>query len=233
MRIRTELHIHSCASPCGSLEMSPARIAREAAEKGIGLIALTDHNTARNSPAFEKCCRGEGITGLFGLEVTSREEAHILTIFAHVDEALEMGRRVEESLPDIGTRESPFGDQVYVDENEYILGDIPKALFSATEYSTEEILELAHSIGGIVIPSHIDRPSFSIVMQLGFLPDLPFDAVECVSRDCGGAETRGIPVIQNSDAHYPGDIGTRPSVYDLERADFSSLKRALEQQRRR
>ncbi len=207
--------------------MSPARIASEAARKGIGMIALTDHNTARNAPAFEVCCRREGIAGLYGLEVTTREEAHILTIFGSVEHAQEMGARVEASLPDLSKSPSPFGDQIYVDEDEYILGEIPKALFSATELSTEEVFDAARAIGGLVIPSHIDRPSFSIVMQLGFLPDLPFDAVECVSLPCE-ADTYGIPLITNSDAHFPDDIGTRPSCLEMERVDFPGLRAALQ-----
>ncbi|MFP4180245.1 MAG: PHP domain-containing protein [Spirochaetaceae bacterium] len=228
MKVPTELHIHSCASPCGSLDMSPKRIAEEARKKGIGLMALTDHNTARNTPAFAACCKREGIRGIYGLEVTSREEAHILTLFADVETAQNMGRIVEESLPELTRFPSPFGDQVYVDEDEYILGEIPKSLFAASEFSTEEILQTAHSMGGLVIPSHIDRPSFSIVIQLGFLPDLPFDAVECVSTSCSDStDTLGIPVITNSDAHYPEDIGTRFSVFEMEDPSFEGLKKAL------
>ena len=226
MRVSTELHLHSCASPCGSLEMSPARIASEAAHRGIGMAALTDHNTARNTPAFEVCCRREGIAGLYGLEVTTREEAHILTIFESVGQAQEMGKRVEASLPDLTKFPSPFGDQVYVDEDEYILGEIPKALFSATELSTEEVFDAARAIGGLVIPSHIDRAAFSIVIQLGFLPKLPFDAVECVSPPCE-SDTYGIPVITNSDAHFPDDIGRRPTQFEMESVDFHGLRAAL------
>ncbi|MFO7849589.1 MAG: PHP domain-containing protein [Spirochaetia bacterium] len=228
MKVNTELHIHSCASPCGSLEMSPRRIAKEARKRNIRLIALTDHNTARNAPAFSVCCRKEGISGIYGLEVTSREEAHILTLFAELDAAREMGEKVEGSLPDLTRSPSPFGDQVYVDEDENILGEIPKSLFSATELSSEDILEAAHTLGGLVVPSHIDRPMFSIVIQLGFLPDLPFDAVECISPSCGGStDTRGIPVITNSDAHYPEDIGTRYSTFEMEEPSFEGLREAL------
>lgn len=226
MNVRCDLHIHSCASPCGSLEMSPKRIAAEARRAGVDILALTDHNTARNTPAFEKTCRSEGIVALYGMEVTSREEAHILSIFPDVETAMEMGELIEDNLPRLSQSPSPFGDQIYVDEEEYILGEIHAALFSATEFSTEEIVDMTHKRGGLVIPSHIDRPSFSIVMQLGFLPRLAFDAVECSSPPCT-TDTYGIPIVTNSDAHYPEDIGTRTSIFDMETPSFDGLKEAL------
>jgi len=218
--------------------MSPRRIAREAARRGIGLVALTDHNTARNVGSFDRCCRQEGIKAVFGLEVTSREEGHILCLFETVETAEEMGALMEASLPDLPglsdrsdilklkTRRSSCDDQVYVDEDEQILGLIPKILIAATEYSTEELVSMTHRRGGLVIPSHVDRHAFSIVTQLGFLPPLSFDAVECVSL-CGEIETHGIPVITNSDAHYPEAIGRRPSTFDMAELSFEGLRRAL------
>jgi hypothetical protein len=206
--------------------MSPARIASEAKRRDIQLAALTDHNTARNTPAFAECCRREGITGIYGMEVTTREEAHVLALFADVKTAERMGRQVEASLPELTRRPSPFGDQPYVDADEYVLGEVSRALFAATDFSTEELVELTHSLGGLVIPSHIDRPAFSIVIQLGFLPNLPFDAVECVSPPCG-TDTYGIPVVTSSDAHYPEDIGSRPLELEMEEPSFAGLQDAL------
>ncbi|HNX58188.1 MAG TPA: PHP domain-containing protein, partial [Spirochaetota bacterium] len=60
MILRADLHIHSCLSPCGSLDMSPSRIVERAVESGLDVIALTDHNSALNCPALEEAARGYG-----------------------------------------------------------------------------------------------------------------------------------------------------------------------------
>ena len=80
MLVRADFHIHSCVSPCASLEMSPAAIAEKAKEKGLDLVALTDHNTAINCPAFKANCAQQGLWSLYGMEVTSSEEAHLMCL---------------------------------------------------------------------------------------------------------------------------------------------------------
>lgn len=228
--MRIDLHIHSCLSPCGELTMSPLRIVREAQARDLDMIALTDHNSARNTPAFARCCREAGITALFGLELTTAEEAHVLCLFPEPKAAEDMGRLAEERLPDFPNNPDVFGDQVYVDSAEMILGEVQKALISATDLPIERALEEAGNRGGIVIPCHLDRPSFSLVMQLGFLPDLPFSAVECIELPCG-AQTGGYPVITSSDAHSPEQIGSRPTTLEMEHCDWKGLLEGLEKLR--
>src|SRR6056297_3415 len=226
MYATADLHIHSCLSPCGSLEMSPARIAAEASSCNIDILAITDHNSCRNAPAFEECCLQAGIVPLFGMEVTSSEEAHVVCLFEKKEPAMEFGAYIESRLPEITGKANMFGDQVYVDAEENILGEVTKALIGATDISIDRIVPMVHARGGIVFPAHIDRPAFSIVMQLGFLPDLPYDAVECMDPNCG-LNTLGLPVITNSDAHYPGDIGSRPTRYEMNKLSFHGIQHAL------
>lgn len=196
------------------------------------MMALTDHNSGRNLPAFRTCCINEGIVPVFGMEITSAEEAHIVGLFGDLDTALDMSGYVESRLPPIRGDTSLFGDQVYVDENDYILGEADKALFAATDLSIEDIVDAVHHRDGIVFPAHIDRPMFSIVMQLGFLPDLPYDAVECVNPRCD-IDTLNLPVITNSDAHYPENIGKRPTRYRMAEISWEGLKAALLEMRHR
>lgn len=226
MHVTADLHIHSCLSPCGSLDMSPRRIAAEAAARGIDMLALTDHNSCRNAPAFEECCRTQGILPLFGMEVTSSEEAHVVCLFDEKQNAMEFGEYVESRLPEIKGDPRMFGDQIYVDADENILGEVSRALIGATDISIDQLVPMVHERGGLLFPAHIDRPAFSIVMQLGFLPDLPYDAVECVNPSCG-VDTLGLRIITNSDAHFPEDIGTRPTEYAMESLSFEGLKAAL------
>ncbi|MDC7233583.1 MAG: PHP domain-containing protein [Spirochaetales bacterium] len=123
-----DLHNHSCLSPCGSLEMSPARLVEEAAARGIGMLALTDHNAGDNLPAFAVCCRRAGIVPVYGMEVTGREEAHLLCLFGDLKTAVRFGYEIYENLQTIPNNPDRMGDQIIVDEDENILGELEKHL---------------------------------------------------------------------------------------------------------
>ncbi len=228
MEVRGDLHIHSCLSPCGDLSMSPAVIARKAKERGLQMAALCDHNTALNTPAFAAACAVHGLTGLYGMEVTTREEAHVICLFETPEEALALGNFIYDLLPDIPNDPEKMGDQVYVDEEDNILGEVEKVLMSGADISLEGLLEEVHHRGGLFIPAHIDRPVFSIPSQLGFLPPMKYDALESVRLPCPVAVMGKAPmIIQNSDAHYPDDVGRRSTVYEMEEPGFQGLKKAL------
>lgn len=225
-RFKIDLHNHSCLSPCGSLELSPSALAVAAQSRGIEMLALTDHNTARNLPAFAHCCEAVHIVPVFGLEVTTVEEIHVVCLFETLETALHFGTYIEFLLPDIPNVPEIFGDQVYVDSDELILGCVEKNLLSSAEISFELLIEEVLSRDGLAIPAHIDRPAFSVSSQLGFLPDLPYSAVESVRLPCP-IETWGNTVIRSSDAHYPEDVGKRTTLIEADHLDFASLKRAL------
>ena len=225
---RADLHIHSCLSPCGELSASPRAIARSARERGLHLIALTDHNSARNAPAFAAACRSEGLAAVFGIEITTREEVHALTLFPTVKTALEAGDEAYERLESEPFDPEFFGDQVWVDENEEIEGMLDKlCILCATDLSLDDLGPWCRSRGGILIPAHIDRPAFGVLGQLGFLPEGPFEAVEC-TRPLSKDLTNPWPVIASSDAHRPEDIGCRCLEFEAPGADFEALVMALE-----
>ncbi|WP_020611743.1 PHP domain-containing protein [Sediminispirochaeta bajacaliforniensis] len=226
MKFRADLHIHSCLSPCGSLEMSPARIITEAEAAGLDLLALTDHNCARNLRAFDHAARKSNITPIFGIEVNSIEEAHVLCLFPTVKQAEELGDFIENRLPQIPNNPDLFGDQVYVDEHEFILGEVEVSLLQGAEITLEELLKEVKERGGLFIPAHIDRPSFSVVSQLGFLPRLDYSAVECVTWP-PVIDTADYCVITDSDAHYPQDIAKRSFTFEADSPTFEGLYDAL------
>ncbi|HPB65131.1 MAG TPA: PHP domain-containing protein [Spirochaetales bacterium] len=216
MFVACDFHNHSCLSPCGSLEQSPALLARLARKRGLGLVALTDHNSALNAPAFAECAAREGVAALYGMEATSAEEVHVLCLFAEVGAALDFGRFIEARLPLLPYDPGKLGDQVVVDADENVL-DLPELYFGAAlELDYGELCESAAERGAIVIPAHIDRPMFGAISQLGFLPDGPYAAVEAVRPLPDGA-ARGYTVITGSDAHYPEHVARRP--FGLELAD--------------
>lgn len=206
--------------------MSPSAIAEAAAGKGLDAIALTDHNSALNGRAFEQCCRDRGILPVFGIEVTSLEEAHILCLFETYEQAEELGRIIYERLPDIPNNPEKFGDQVYVDAEDNISGEVGKYLISAAEIDLDELLDITLNLKGLFIPAHIDKPVFSIPSQLGFLPDMEYSAVESVALPCP-VETGETPVIQNSDAHYIEDIGKRFTIYRSDELSFKGLEKSI------
>ncbi|MFP4374545.1 MAG: PHP domain-containing protein [Spirochaetaceae bacterium] len=223
---RADCHIHSCLSPCGDLENSPAAIVRRAVDLGLDLIALTDHNSALNCPTFAEVAERAGIAALYGIEATTREEVHVLCLFETVEGALELGETLYAALPDIPIVPERFGDQVYVDARDMILGEVEKHLIYAADYSLDEIRDMVLTAGGLFIPAHIDRPANSIYSQLGFLPEGDYSAVE-VTRWPSPVDTRGHAVISDSDAHFLDGIGMRSFTFEAERPDFHGLKAAL------
>ncbi|MBL7006726.1 MAG: PHP domain-containing protein [Spirochaetia bacterium] len=229
MKYKADLHNHSCLSPCGSLKMSPAVLVTYAARKNIDILALTDHNSTRNLPAFAACCAGTRITPIFGLEVNTFEEVHVVCLFEKLDTAVSFGNYIESTLPVRSNDPEVFGYQIIVDENENIVGSVDPILFSSSSLSFFELIPRVLELGGLVIPAHIERFSNGAVSQLGFLPDLPYSAVESLSVPCR-YETYNNTVITGSDAHTPSSIGSR-SFYITEKSkpDFTSLQHALQE----
>jgi 3',5'-nucleoside bisphosphate phosphatase len=214
VRVLADLHNHSCLSPCASLEESPSLIARIAAERGLDLVALTDHNSALNCPAFAEACRDEGIAPLFGLEACSLEEVHVLFLFGRVGEAVDFSEALRVLLPALPYDPEKLGDQVVVDAEENVL-DLPDYyLGTALSIGFDELCAEGARRGALVIPAHVDRPMFSVSSQLGFLPPGPYDAVESM-REPAPELRLGLAAISGSDAHYPEHICRRPFAIEL------------------
>lgn len=237
MSLSADLHNHSCLSPCGSLDLSPRVLAERAAARGVRLLALTDHNSALNCPAFAAACGRTGIIPLFGMEATTREEVHVLCLFGALDAALAFGERLYGLLPRFPNDPERMGDQVYVDEDDGIEGEVEHYLGAALDLGIDDIGGAVRSFGGLPIPAHVDRAAFSMTSQLGFVVDGPWAAVECV-RLPPSVDTRGYPLTTSSDAHYPEHVGRRPFDLDLEPeallpggpgrgADLAALEAAL------
>lgn len=226
MSYRADFHIHSCLSPCASLEMSPLSIVQRAKEVGLNAIALSDHNCAFNLDAFAKVCRNAAMECLFGVEVSTTEEVHVLCLYDRLDAAIDLGERVYDSLPDIPNQAERFGDQPIIDENEDILGFADKLLIGASSYDIGSLLELVHSTGGLFVPAHIDRSVYGMVSQLGFLPEEDFDAVELTPR--GSPElAQHYPIMRNSDSHQLASIGTAFTDYDVEQLTVGNIRSFL------
>ena len=230
----TDLHIHSCLSPCGDLDMSPRNIVATAVEKQLDIIAITDHNASENILATMKAAQGKSLTVLPGMEVTSEEEAHLIALFDHFDSMEQFQQIVYENLMTFGIDQRTIDDQVIVNEKDEVEGFNDHLLFGATALSFQQLVEEVHRLNGLAIASHVDRESYSIIAQLGFIPDdLRLDALE-ISPKMSKQEARTVfpevnrfPLIKNSDAHYPGDIGGQRTKFLIQEPTTNEIKLAL------
>ena len=232
-RVRADLHVHTCLSPCAGLEMSPRKIVAEAVRKGIRLLAVTDHNSAANVPAVAKAAEGSAVQVLAGMEVCSEEEVHVLALFDTQEKALDLQSLVYSRLAGRNDPEA-FGLQVIANELDEVVSFEERLLIGAVSLPVGRIAEEIHKRDGIMIASHIDRESFSIVSQLGFIPaGLELDALE-LTEHCSDTEARcryssysGAVFVRNSDAHVLASLGTNTSEYLMESATFHELRKAL------
>ena len=219
MPLLADFHNHSCLSPCGSLDLSPKALADLAVQRGVKVLALTDHNSSLNCPAFAKVCPPRGILPIFGLEATTLEEIHILCLFTSLEASLDFGEYAYGILMPFLNNPEISGDQIYVDEDDNIDGEVEYYLVNPLEITVDSIGAKVAEYGGIVIPAHVERPAFSMVSQFGMVVPGPWIALECTRlppRVSGQAlDTLGYPLITSSDAHYPEHVARRPFELDV------------------
>lgn len=231
--IRADLHVHTCLSPCGDLKMTPQNIVARALYHNIDVIAISDHNTAENIPAVLRAAHGTPLIVLPGMEVCTREEVHLVALFENIEAAFEMQAKVYDKLQGKNNPEV-FGMQVIGNEFDEVLGFNDRLLIGAVDMSIEEVVNRIHKLNGLAIASHIDRDSYSVIGQLGFIPEtLKFDALE-ISSMMSIEEAKKIyaeytkyPFIQNSDAHFIDHIGKCTTEFLLEKSSFDEIKKAL------
>jgi len=233
-RFRADLHIHSCLSPCGELSIYPRKIVERSLEEGLEIIALTDHNTAENTAAVLRAAEGTGLTVFPGIELTSEEEVHILGLFETMEAVLPVQDEVFRKLPEAAENDPFIKDQVIVNQDDEVTGFSPRFLMAAAALNVFEIVELIHRNGGLAIASHVDRESFSLFSQLGFLPaDLPLDALEISPRmtvplaRASYASCAHLPMVRFSDAHQPDEIGRPFTEFLLAAPALGEIRMAL------
>ena len=228
-RYNYDLHIHSCLSPCGDNDMTPANIAGMAAVKGLQIAALTDHNSTKNCPAFFKACKAYGIIPVAGMELTVSEDIHLLCLFRTLESAMEFGDKVEEYKLPVRNKPDIFGRQLIMDTGDTVLGEEENLLLNATALSLEDGTKLCRSMGGVCYPAHIDRPSNGAVAILGTFPDwLGYTAFEVSNAGSESEEKdknpclKDLRCVKNSDAHYLWDISETGNTVELDDEPYSS-----------
>lgn len=209
MKYYYDLHLHSCLSPCGDMDMTPNNIVNMAKILGLDVIALTDHNTALNCPAAMKVGESVGVTVIPGMELTTSEDIHAVCLFPTLERALAWSEYVECHSVKIKNRPEIFGEQIIMDENDEKTGEIDYLLIPATEISIMNAYSLVKEFGGICYPAHIDRDSLSILSVLGEIdPGCGFVTAELADfSKLTPLKTMhpilgSLNIVTNSDAHY-------------------------------
>jgi 3',5'-nucleoside bisphosphate phosphatase len=231
--ILADLHLHTVLSPCAEVEMIPPLIVQRARELGLGLIAVTDHNAAANCEAVMRAAEGTELVVLPGMEVQTSEEVHAICLFATLEQALTWQGIVFNHLPEAANPEDTFGAQFVVDaQGDYIRTET-RLLLTSTDLGLSDVVKRVGELGGVTIPAHVDRPAFSLLANLGFVPaglDVPaleiFRLTDPAAAVTQWPDLAGRTLIRSSDAHRLGEM-TRGILLRVESPTLAELVLAL------
>ena len=203
-----DFHVHSCLSPCGDADNTPNNLAGMAFLNGVRIMALTDHNSSRNCPAFFAAAKRYGVVPVAGMELTTAEDIHAVCLFETLEDALAFNDEIDTRRIRVKNREEIFGEQLILDDQDNVIGREEDLLINATTVSLEEAPQLVEKYGGICYPAHIDRPANGAIEILGDFPHyVGFHIAELHDRDNRDEYVRrygleGIRLLFSSDAHY-------------------------------
>jgi hypothetical protein len=228
---RADLHVHTVLSPCAGVEMIPPLIVQTALEKGITLIAITDHNTSANIAPVMEAAKDTGLTVLPGMELQTKEEVHMLCLFDTLEQVQAWQKTVDASLPSMFNNVEYFGDQFVVDATGDFIRREERLLITSINLSLEEAAEGVRALGGLPIPAHVDRKAYGLIANLGLIPP-GFEGLE-LSRFITPNEAQRIypqlgthPLIQSGDVHHlDGFLGTLQLM--LEQVSVAEITMAL------
>lgn len=208
--------------------MTPKNIVNESEKRGLNIIGICDHNSCENVSSVKKCAENVDLDIIGGIEITSKEEIHVLALFDNEKSLHAMQQIIYDNLIETDD-ERIYGDQVIVNEEDEVLGFNKKLLIGAAELSVESIVDYIHKLGGIAIASHVDRERFSLISQLGFIPEgLVLDALEVSNKNQIRKFSDGsLPIVTFSDAHSLKDIGKNYTSFSMKKLTFAEMRKSL------
>ena len=225
MKLAYELHIHTAASPCGDEWMTPNNIVNMSLLKGFDVIAITDHQTVANCESVMKVGKQKGLYVIPGIEIECMEEFHLIALFKTLENAKAMERWLSYYMPPLKNRIDVFGHQTVLDETDKPVREIEAMLLVAARISASHIIRAARKLGAVVYPAHIDRDSYSIISNLGSIPEeYAFNMIEiskAAAIDWYKKDYKNYTIIQSSDAHYLEDIAEREHL--MEKEEFERI----------
>jgi ABC-type cobalamin/Fe3+-siderophores transport system ATPase subunit len=213
---KCDLHIHTPKSKCyKEPHIKPEDIIEKSLESGLGIIAITDHNTDGSFLEIQEASIGKDLLVLPGVEITTPQggsgQIHMLAIFNNSDY-----RKVDELLTKIGI---PFKKRSHSD--------------AVANKTIPEIMAIVHELSGISLLSHVDlkggidvemptqTPAKQEILSCPFLKGIELTDMNNLSNYGNYA------CIQNSDAHSLDDIGKRYTLIKMGTPSFEGLRQAL------
>lgn len=226
-----DFHIHSCLSPCADNDMTPNNIAGVGTLAGLNVMALTDHNSSKNCPAFFEAAKRNGIIPIAGMELTTAEDIHVVCLFEKLENAMKFDAFVDEHRMKIKNRVDIFGDQLICDGEDNVIGNDDYLLTNATDIPIDDARGYVKSFGGIAYPAHIDREANGIIATLGTFPEeCGFKCAEFYDENKTDEYLGKYPVLNDkkllisSDAHYLWDIKDKRDYFEIDDEPYSSDK---------
>jgi anti-sigma regulatory factor (Ser/Thr protein kinase) len=201
--------------------MTPNNIVNMAILKELDMIAITDHNSIENVKTALEIAKNKDIIVIPGMELQTIEEVHMVCLFKNIESLLGFYSVINKKRIIVKNKKDMFGDQLIVDVNDTVIGEIENLLLTSIEISIEELCLLVYKFDGAVFPAHVDREYASIITNLGFIPDeYNFRYVE-VSKGLTSKKylsdsefKNKYYILRNSDAHSLGNISE--PIYSIE-----------------
>lgn len=231
-----DFHIHTLLSPCAEIEMTPHHIVMRAAQYGVDAVAITDHNASANAAAAVEAAKNYGVKVFPGMEVECREEAHIVVLFDTLEQLAAWQKIVDANMSGLKNNAERFGAQFIVDDDDNFIAEEERMLLGPLKLPAAEVIQKVNAMGGMAIAAHVDRPSYSLLMQLGFLPsDMGLAAAEISPvgiRELKEQKLKlalgGLNYVTDSDAHMMDSFINGPkNLITVKSLTVAELKLAL------
>lgn len=234
MKYYYDLHMHSCLSPCGDMDMTPNNIVGMSKLLGLNIIALTDHNSVLNCEAVMQLGEENDLLVIPGMELTTQEEIHVVCLFPTLEKALEWNDYVKEHQMQFKNRTDIYGRQVIMDKDDNEIGEVENLLILATDISVMDVKSLVESFSGVCYPAHINRDSMSIISSLGDIP--PECGFRCAEVSSSGDIDKlkamypilnDMLIVRDSDAHYLENMKDAENFFELDGLTIESVLNKL------
>ena len=198
--------------------MSPRDIIHTAKLLGIRLLGITDHHAIDNVSACREAAKGTGITVLYGMEVQTREEVHLVCLFPSGCLAVSFADLVDQHLPSSRLSTCTGEIQAVVTAHDQVVRFDQRKLLASLDLSAEEVCCAVARHRGLTIAAHVDRPQYSLLGNLGFVPpELSVAALETISDAATlhkkHPSTIGYPLVCSSDAHSLSALNKEKYTY--------------------
>lgn len=228
MKLFYDFHIHSALSPCADDDMTPNNIINMASLKGLDIIAITDHNSILNLDAFDQVAKDKNILFIPGIEIQTIEDIHVICLFENLDSIKSFYDDIKVLYTKYPHNQNKFGNQLIINERDEIISNYDNSLLFSINISLSDLNKKVVEYNGLFIPAHVDKSSYSIISQLGFIPDdINCNALEIKYLENAKKYSEKYRILFNSDAHRLKDISETINSINVEKHSIQSVFHSL------